>query len=488
MTLNIFDTRQQQKVPFEPIEPGKVSAYVCGVTVYDYCHVGHARCYVVFDAIVRYLRHKGLDVTYVRNFTDVDDKIIKRAGELSVPISELTERFISAFCDDMEALDVLRADIEPRVTDHIDDIISMVEGLIEQGHGYVSNGDVYFAVDTFEAYADLSKRNLEDLRAGASERTDAAELAKKRNPLDFALWKSSKEGEPAWDSPWGPGRPGWHIECSAMSTRYLGADFDIHGGGQDLIFPHHENEIAQAVGATGAGFAHHWLHNGFVNINQEKMSKSLGNFFTIRDVLQVFHPQVLRFFLLSTHYRGPINYCDANLVEATRRVDHIYGTLARIDEYLELKKDKHKKGDVLEPKMASGLLTELESALDDDFCTPRAIAALSEPIRRANELLAGKEIAGRYATLKELREAISVVASVLGVFHHDPTAFCAKLQKRLVAQRGINPSEIECQIEARATARKERDFEKADAIRAELNERGVQLMDTPTGTCWRVVP
>jgi len=312
MALRLFNTETGKKETFEPITPGKVKMYVCGVTVYDLSHIGHARCYTAFDVVYRFLKFSGYDVKYVRNFTDVDDKIIKRAAELGVTPRELTDRNIAAYHEDMDALNCLRPDLEPRVMDHIPHIVDLISHIIERGHGYVGpDGTVYFSIDSFPKYGRLSGRNLEDMQAGASERVD--DDPNKRNPMDFVLWKPSKPGDPVWDSPWCPGRPGWHIECSAMSATHLGVTFDIHGGGKDLVFPHHENEIAQSEGASGELFVKYWMHNGFVNVDAEKMSKSLGNFFTIREVLKVFHPEAIRMFLLSTHYRSPINYTHKNL-------------------------------------------------------------------------------------------------------------------------------------------------------------------------------
>ena len=488
MALRFFDTLRQEKVDFQPIEEGKIGIYVCGVTVYDMCHIGHARCYVAFDTIIRFLRYLDYDVHFIRNFTDVDDKIIKRALEVDQPIDDITTRFIGEYQTDMASLDVAQADVEPRVTTHIGEIITMVSDLIDRGHAYENEGDVYFSVESFEEYGALSKRNLDDLRAGASERTADVEVARKRSPLDFALWKSSREGDPSWPSPWGAGRPGWHIECSAMSSKYLGDTFDIHAGGQDLVFPHHENEIAQSRCANGGEFSRYWLHNGFVNIDQEKMSKSLGNFFTIRDVLELFHPQAVRFFLLTTHYRGPINYSDLNLREATRRIHTVYATLERMDQYLEQRAEKHKGGDVLDPGLVARIVTDFHGAMNDDFNTPKAIAVLSDPIRRANELLAGKEIGGRYATIKALRDAIGTVSSVLRVFHQDPATVLGEIGDRIMRERGISADEISEKIAQRKAARDARDFALADSIRDFLNEQGVLLMDAADGTAWRVQP
>ena len=320
MTLSVFNTMGSRKEPFVPLAPGKVRMYVCGVTVYDLCHIGHARANVAFDIIVRYLRHAGYDVTYVRNFTDIDDKILRRAAQEGSDYLAVSTKYIRAFHDDFDRLGLLRPDAEPKATENIPEIVALVARLVRGGKAYEVGGDVYYSVKGFPGYGKLSGKNVDDLRAGA--RVDVDE--RKNDPLDFALWKASKPGEPAWESPWGPGRPGWHIECSAMSMKHLGETFDIHGGGKDLVFPHHENEIAQSEAATGKPFARYWLHNGFVNVNNEKMSKSLGNFFTLRDVLAQFKPEVLRFFLASSHYRSPIDYSDQSLTEAKAGLDRLY--------------------------------------------------------------------------------------------------------------------------------------------------------------------
>ena len=329
MSLRIFNTQTRKKEEFIPLQEGKVGIYVCGITAYDVCHVGHARSAVVFDVITRYLRYRGYDVTYVKNFTDVDDKIIEKARREQKGIAEIAERYIREHDEDMEALGVARPTVTPRATEHIDGMIRLVETLIEKGLAYGVDGDIYYAVEKFPGYGKLSGRDLEDMLAGA--RVDVNE--KKRNPLDFVLWKASKEGEPWWDSPWGRGRPGWHLECSVMSQRYLGDTFDIHGGGEDLIFPHHENEIAQSEGVTGKPLARYWIHNGFVRVNSEKMSKSLGNFFTIRDILKQYHPEVLRLFLLQSHYRSPVDFSDAALAEARQGMDRFYSTLEALREH-----------------------------------------------------------------------------------------------------------------------------------------------------------
>jgi len=369
MALRLYNTLAGEKEPFIPRVAGKVGMYVCGVTVYDFCHIGHARAGIVFDMIYRYLRFSGYDVTYVRNYTDIDDKIINRANQEGTDYRTIADRYIATFDEDMDRLGMLRPTIEPKATDHIEDIISIIQRLIDNGHAYAVDGDVYFAVETFPTYLKLSGRNLDDMLAGA--RVDVDE--RKRNPMDFALWKGSKPGEPFWQSPWGAGRPGWHIECSAMSMRFLGPSFDIHGGGKDLVFPHHENEIAQSEGANGCRFVNYWLHNGFVNINSEKMSKSLGNFFTIREVLELFDPETLRFFILQAHYRSPLDYSDQNLREAQTGLSRIYDALAALDLALE----RPAVETAVLPSAAefaekvAGLLPRFNEAMDDDFNTAK---------------------------------------------------------------------------------------------------------------------
>ncbi|GMV38929.1 MAG: cysteine--tRNA ligase [Myxococcales bacterium] len=489
--MKLYNTLTRQKDTFEPLEPGKVRMYVCGVTVYDMCHIGHARFLVAFDVIYRTLRHLGYQVTYVRNFTDVDDKIIKRANERGVSCQALTEQFIAEFYRDVDALACLRPDVEPRVTGYMPQIVALIEQIVANGHAYVSEGDVYFDIDSFPAYGRLSGRVLEDMRAGASERTGEEE-ARKRNPMDFALWKASKPGEPMWDSPWGNGRPGWHIECSAMSVTNLGAPFDIHGGGKDLVFPHHENELAQSEAGYRKEFARYWMHNGFVNVDNEKMSKSLGNFFTIRDVLERYHPQVVRTFLLSTHYRSPINFSDKALDEATRRVMYVYETLEKLDRVLA-EEAALGDGTTREPELpdlVKGLLPAFHEAMTDDFNTPKALAALADVMRFANELAdRGKKKAPHKApTLRAIRDRIATIAEVLGVFHLDPATVLAEIQAQLVGRLGVPQEAVEERVAARVAARVAKDWAGADAIRAELAALGVEVMDTPSGTCWKVLP
>jgi cysteinyl-tRNA synthetase len=448
--LKIYNTLTRSKEVFTPRIAGKVGLYVCGMTVYDYCHVGHARVMVVFDTVVRYLRYSNYDVTYVRNITDIDDKIIHRANENGESIEALTNRFIDAMHEDERALSVLPVDIEPRATTSIADIITMIEKLIANDFAYIgTNGDVFYAVEKFKNYGQLSGKNLEDLQAG--ERVDV-DLAK-RNPMDFVLWKMAKEGEPFWESPWGKGRPGWHIECSAMSTCCLGNSFDIHGGGMDLQFPHHENEIAQSEGATGEKFVNLWMHNGFVRINEEKMSKSLGNFFTVREVLKQYRSEIIRFFILSSHYRSPLNYSDESLNDAAAGLTRLYTALRDVE--------------IIETDIDSEFKTRFQDAMNDDFNTPVALAVLFDVARELNKTKS--PVLG--STLKSL-------ASVLGLLQDDSEAFL---------KGGNNDdAEIEAQIQARIDAKKAKNWALADQIRDELKAKNVILEDSPDGlTRWR---
>jgi len=487
MALRIYNTLSGEKEQFVPLVPGKAGMYVCGVTVYDYCHIGHARANVVFDVIYRYLRYSGLEVTYVRNYTDIDDKIINRANQEGVDYRTITERFIRAFDEDMERLGLAKPTIEPKATEHIDGIVAIIESLIAKGHAYESDGDVYYAVETFPTYLKLSKRNLEEMLAGA--RVDVGD--RKRNPMDFALWKGSKPGEPWWESPWGKGRPGWHIECSAMSMRFLGETFDIHGGGKDLIFPHHENEIAQSEAANGCQFVRYWLHNGFVNINSEKMSKSLGNFFTIREVLERFDPETLRFFILSAHYRSPIDFSDQNLDEAQTGLERIYACLAAIEEALG--------GDVVAGNRAAAfeggelqekaeqLIQRFREAMDDDFNSAQALGALFETVRASNRFLAEMKLkdTSAHALLTRVRELFAEIGGVLGLFGSRPAAWLDAVNSARAGQIDIAPEEIERLIVERNDARKARDFKRSDEIRDMLLAKGIQLLDSAQGTTWK---
>ncbi|HEB99808.1 MAG TPA: cysteine--tRNA ligase [Thiotrichales bacterium] len=456
--LQIYNSLTRRKEEFVPIEPGKVRMYVCGMTVYDYCHLGHARVLVVFDVIVRYLRDIGYDVTYVRNVTDIDDKIIRRANENREPFERLTSRFIEAMHEDAEALGVLPPDEEPRATASMDDIIAMIQTLVDKGYAYVAdNGDVYYDVSRFPHYGQLSGEKPEDLRAGARIEVDEA----KDDPLDFVLWKAAKPGEPSWPSPWGDGRPGWHIECSAMSTRCLGCHFDIHGGGMDLKFPHHENEIAQSEAATGCKFVNYWIHNGFIQVDEEKMSKSLGNFFTVREVLARYPAEVVRFFILASHYRSPLNYSDQNLDQAAGAVERFYTALRGTDP---------SAGRVL-PET----LERFRACMDDDFNTPEAIAWMFELVRELNR--ARQEDPARAA---DLAASLRRLGSVLGLLQDDPEVYL-----RRGDTGGPGEEEIERLIEARNQARARKDWAESDRIRDELKARGILLEDGPQGTTWR---
>jgi cysteinyl-tRNA synthetase len=466
--------------------------YVCGVTVYDYCHIGHARANVVFDVIYRYLGYSGYDVTYVRNFTDIDDKIINRANKEGVDYKTISERYIEAFNQDMARLGLAKPTVEPKATDHMKGIIGVIETLIARGHAYEAAGDVYYSVESFPGYLRLSGRNLEDMLAGARVEVDD----RKRNPMDFALWKASKPGEPSWDSPWGQGRPGWHIECSAMSMEYLGKTFDIHGGGKDLVFPHHENEIAQSEAANGCQFVRYWLHNGFVNINSEKMSKSLGNFFTIREVLENYDPETLRFFILSAHYRSPIDFSDQNLNEAQAGLERIYSCLAAVNAALEGRDvpggEAH--GDSLSPagkdlhEKLQALVPRFREAMDDDFNTAQALGVLFETVRATNRVLAetGDHTPATLSLLQRVAILFSETGGVLGLFTTTPATWLDAIRKAKSGQMEITPEEIEQLIAERAAARKSRDFKRGDEIRDMLLQKGIQLLDSPQGTTWNI--
>lgn len=480
--LRVYNTLTDTKEEFVPVEPGRVGMYACGVTVYDHSHIGHARGAVVFDVIRRYLKYRGWKVTYVRNFTDVDDKIIHRAKEEGVSCEEIAERYIGEYEKDMSALGVSRADLEPRATEHIGEIVGLITRLMEKGYAYVSEGDVLFAVDRFEGYGKLSGRKLEDLLAGARVEVDE----KKKNPLDFVLWKASKAGEPSWESPWGPGRPGWHIECSAMNRAVLGETIDIHGGGKDLIFPHHENEIAQSEGATGKPFVRYWLHNGFVNIDQEKMSKSLGNFFTIKDVLARFDAEALRLFLLSTHYRSPIDFSDRNLEDAERARRRVYHLLQEVERVREGKEReagpvRGKEEYAAARRVVEEMVPRFEEAMDDDFNTAKALGNLFEVVRTLNGLLQTTERGAASevpAVLEEFGKNLRAIGSVLGLFLDAPE----QVLKGLSEAAELDPGEVEEKIALRIKARKDKDWAEADRIREELAEKGVLLKDRPDGT------
>lgn len=457
--LSIYNTLSKTKEAFQPLEGNQVRMYVCGMTVYDFCHIGHARVMVAFDVVTRWLRQRGHDVTYVRNITDIDDKIIRRANENGEPFEALVERMIAAMHEDEARLNVLRPDVEPRATQHIDGMFAMIQTLIDKGYAYApGNGDVYYRVGKFVGYGKLSRRKIEDLKIGARIEVDEA----KEDPLDFVLWKAAKPGEPSWQSPWGAGRPGWHIECSVMSTCCLGETFDIHGGGPDLVFPHHENEIAQSEAATGKQYANAWMHAGAVRVDGEKMSKSLGNFFTIREVLEKYQPEVVRYLLVSSHYRSPINYSEDSLKEAKGALERFYTALRGLPE--------------VAAAGGESFVERFGVAMDDDFNSPEACAVLFDMAREINRLREAdpQAAAALAARLKEL-------AGVLGVLQMSPDAFL-----QAGAEGKVDAAEVEALIAARLQARAEKNWAESDRIRDQLTAMGVVLEDGKGGTTWRL--
>ncbi len=476
--LRVHNTLSGKKEPFEPLRAGTVRMYVCGVTVYDECHLGHARSAMVFETIRRYLQHTGLAVTFVKNFTDVDDKIINRANELRTPWQAVTAKYIDAYHRDMGRLGIQPPTVEPKATEHMAEIIALVEKLIRQGVAYQVDGDVYFQVERYGAYGRLSGRKLEDMQAGARVEVDA----RKRHPMDFALWKGAKPGEPAWDSPWGKGRPGWHIECSAMSMKHLGETFDIHGGGADLIFPHHENEIAQSCAATGKEFARYWLHNGFVQINQEKMSKSLGNFFTIREIFEKWGyreavtAEVLRYFLLSTHYRSPLDFSDQALVESKRALDGFYGLFQRLQEASQDSGGGEARVDALVEPLDGAI----RQAMDEDFNTPAAVALLQRLRADVNKLADGG-LSRQAGTA--IRETFRSAGQMFGLFQLTAKDWeFQDLGIKLNRAAALSDEDIERLVAERNAARKRRDFARADEARQALAAQGITLEDRPDGT------
>lgn len=459
--LKIYNDLNNRKETFEPLEAGKVRMYVCGMTVYDLCHLGHARVMVVFDVVVSYFRHLGYDVTYIRNITDIDDKIIARANENGEPFMELTDRFILAMHEDSDALGIQPPDEEPRATGHMSEILAMIDKLIARDHAYVAeNGDVYYSVRSFAGYGKLSGKSIDDLESGARVEPGDA----KRDPLDFALWKAAKPGEPAWDSSWGQGRPGWHIECSAMSCTALGDTFDIHGGGADLTFPHHENEIAQSEGATGHPFVKYWMHNGFVRINDEKMSKSLGNFFTVREILLRYQAEEIRYFILTSQYRSPLNYDSEHLDNARGALTRFYTAMRGLPQ--------------VESAGAEAFSQRFHDAMDDDFNTPEALAVLFDMVREINKLRDTDQAAaaGLAAELRRLGD-------VLGILQDDPERYLKGGEPG--ADDGLMDDEIDAMIQQRIDARVSKDWAEADRIRDALQEAGILLEDGAQGTTWR---
>ncbi len=458
--LQIHNSLTRTKEPFVPITPGKVRLYVCGMTVYDYCHLGHARVLVVFDTVVRHLRSLGYDVTYVRNITDIDDKIIRRAQENGEEIGALTARFIEAMNEDADKLGVARPDAEPRATQHIGGIIALIEALVKKGYAYAAhNGDVYYAVSRFKGYGQLSGKHVEDLRAGARVEIDEG----KHDPLDFVLWKAAKPDEPSWESPWGRGRPGWHIECSAMAMHCLGDHFDIHGGGLDLMFPHHENEIAQSEGASGRTFVNVWMHNGFVRVDDEKMSKSLGNFFTVREVLKQYTPEEIRYFILSSHYRGPLNYSHENLGNARAALTRLYTALRGLP--------------VVNADGGDDYAVRFRAAMDDDFNTPVALAVLFDLARDINKIRL-HDVAEAARLAGDLRR----LGAVLGLVQGDAESY---LQTGSRQHTALGKEDVEHLISERNSARKNKDWMESDRIRDLLHEKNIILEDGSAGTTWR---
>ena len=466
MPLKIFNTLSGQKEVFVPLAPGQVRMYVCGVTVYDSAHIGHARALLTFDVIYRYLKFIGYQVQFVRNFTDVDDKIIKRANDEGVSFETITNRYIEEFYRDGELLALLRPSVEPRATDHIAEIIALISLLEEKRIAYRVDGDVYFRVERFDGYGKLSGKKVDELEAGARVEVDE----RKESPLDFALWKASKPSEPTWDSPWGPGRPGWHIECSAMSTKYLGQPFDIHGGGRDLMFPHHENEIAQSEAAADREFARYWIHNGLLTVSGEKMSKSLGNFFSIQEIAGEYDALALRHWFLSSHYRSPMDFSKEGLEEAGRAADRIYETVDRVSRTVK---------ETAQTAPDEKLIEEFRKEMDDDFNTPRALALIFDEVRALNRLLDDKKIKGIEARGAALRS----MCDTLGLLQE---GYFERKKHRFLKRTGLKSEKIDEAIQLRNRARSEKNWQEADRIRNELNRQGISLEDTPGGTVWKV--
>ncbi len=482
MSIMLYNTAHRKKEVFSPLREGHVGMYVCGVTVYDYCHIGHARSVIVFDVLARYLRARGYDLTYVRNFTDVDDKIIDRARQLGKAPSDLARDFIDAFDEDMGRLGVDRADVEPKATEHVGDMIRMIEVLMEKGFAYDVDGDVFFSVEAFQDYGGLSGRKLEEMKAGSRIAVDT----KKRHPMDFALWKSAKPDEPRWDSPWGPGRPGWHMECSVMSSRFLGQTFDIHGGGKDLLFPHHENERAQSMAANGADFARYWVHNGFVTVESEKMSKSLGNFLTIRDALEAYHPEVLRLFLLSKHYRSPLDFARDAVRDLQAGLVRIYRTLQRLEERIgPAAPQSAEETGVFAGNVEDPFLARFVSFMDDDLNTAAAVGLIFDKVKELNRLMDAIDsgAGGKNGSPAEERNRLLQAASVLGLLTHSPAEFLEVMTRN--AEERVDSAWIERMLSERAEARKRKDWKLADEIRDDLQSRGVIPEDGPEGTTWR---
>ncbi|MEA3469176.1 MAG: cysteine--tRNA ligase [Thermodesulfobacteriota bacterium] len=486
MSVKIYNTLTRKKELFQPIEPGHIKLYVCGITSYDYCHIGHARSALAFDMIVRYLRYLGNKVTYIRNFTDIDDKIIARAAEQGTTTEELANRFIDEFYVDMDKLGVDRPTMEPKATEHIQEMVDLISELIAKNMAYPAGGDVYYSVNSFAEYGKLSGRNLEDMQAGA--RVSVNE--NKTNPMDFVLWKASKPGEPSWDSPWGQGRPGWHIECSAMSRKYLGSTFDIHGGGQDLIFPHHENELAQSEGANEKPFVNMWIHHGFVTIRDEKMSKSLGNFLTIRDILDHYHPEVLRFFIFSTQYRNPLDFSEAAMQDAMAGLDRLYECVAAVDR---LNAGRPENTDSVASSKDRTKITAMEErfqkAMNNDFNTAQAQGTFFETVKVMNKIMRQLPEAPSEKDcilLKDAAATLRKLAAIMGILQENAADYLAAKKAAMLARITISEEEILELIQQRNQARADKDWARSDEIRDKLLEQRIELKDGPDGTGWSV--
>lgn len=487
MTIRTYNTLTGKKEDLKTIDPGHVKLYVCGITSYDYCHIGHARSSLAFDMIVKYLKYRDYKVTFVRNFTDIDDKIIARANEQGTSSEELANRFINEFYTDMDKLGIARPDIEPKATEHIEEMIALISELINLGKAYPSGGDVYYIVDAFPEYGKLSKRNIEDMKAGA--RISVNE--QKKHPMDFVLWKKSKPGEPKWQSPWGEGRPGWHIECSAMSKKYLGETFDIHGGGQDLIFPHHENEIAQSEGANCKPFVNTWIHHGFVTIRDEKMSKSLGNFLTIRDILNNYHPEILRFFVFSTHYRNPLDFSESAMQDATNGLLRLYECVAAIDQLANVKTDNDADTTIatVDKEKLESLEPRFQEAMDNDFNTAQAQGVFFDTVKTLNKIrsqFSDTPPAPDITLLTESVETLKKLAHIMGLLGEDATTFLQNHKEKQVAGIDFNESQIEALIREREQCRADKNWARSDEIRDELLANNIELKDGPEGTTWAV--
>ncbi len=472
MGLQIYNTLAGKKEPFVPLREGEVRMYVCGVTVYDSSHIGHARSLLTFDVVYRYLKFLGYRVFFVRNFTDVDDKIIERAHQENTTAEVIAKRYIAEYQGDSQALGLFPPTQEPKATEHIAEIIALIRRLEEKGMAYRVGGDVFFAVGRFDGYGKLSRKKIEELAAGARVEVDE----RKRSPMDFALWKASKAGEPSWESPWGPGRPGWHVECSAMSTKYLGQPFDIHGGGRDLIFPHHENEIAQSEAAAALPLARYWIHHELLQIQQRKMSKSLGNFYTVQEILARHEAAALRHYFLGSHYRSPMDFSEQGLEEAEKGIERIYETIDRFRHSSPATNGA--------PQPDAALLEDFRREMDDDFNTPKAMALIFDEVRSLNRLIDEGEVSGLASRVSALKRA----GEVLGLLQEQPESFLARKKERWMHQRGISPETIEELIRRRDRARKQQQWNEADRIRAELQEQGIMLEDTSGGTIWKVRP